>query len=146
MAYEGSQDFTRLTEYDDRVLPDARRFELMTLPFQDFAGMNASLSLLLGLGIDVIRDHVQEILEPIRQWCLQREIPIVSPTGSHASSMYCLAPLDPVGVHRALTAAGVVSSLREGSIRLSPHCFNTVSEVERVVAILERCGSGVGVR
>jgi selenocysteine lyase/cysteine desulfurase len=145
MAYEGSQDFTRLTEYDDRVLPDARRFELTTLPFQDFAGMNASLSLLLGLGIDAIRDHVQEILEPIRQWCLQREIPIVSPTGPHASSVYCLAPSDLVGVHRALTAAGVVSSLREGSIRLSPHCFNTVSEVERVVAILDRCGSGVGV-
>jgi selenocysteine lyase/cysteine desulfurase len=145
MAYEGSQDFTRLTAYDDRFLPDARRFELTTLPFQDFVGLNTSVSLLLALGIQAIRDHVQETLEPLRQWSVRRGIPLVSPAGAHASSIQCLAPTDPVGVHRALTAAGVVSSLREGSIRLSPHCYNTVSEMERVVAVLEGCGSGAGV-
>jgi selenocysteine lyase/cysteine desulfurase len=30
----------------------------------------------------------------------------------------------------------VVCALREGRIRLSPHCYNTVEEVEKVVAIL----------
>ncbi|NNG16652.1 MAG: aminotransferase class V-fold PLP-dependent enzyme [Gemmatimonadales bacterium] len=146
MAYEGSQDFTRLTAYDDRLLPDARRFELASLPFQDFVGMNASLSLLLALGIQAIRDHVQEILEPLRQWSARRGGSMVSPAGAHASSIQCLAPPDPVGVHRALTAAGVVSSLREGGIRLSPHCYNTVSEMERVVEILDRSESGVEAR
>jgi selenocysteine lyase/cysteine desulfurase len=29
-----------------------------------------------------------------------------------------------------------VGALREGSIRLSPHCYNTVDELERVVDIL----------
>jgi selenocysteine lyase/cysteine desulfurase len=146
MAYAGSQDFTRLTDYDDRLLPDARRFELTTLPFQAFAGMNASLSLLLALGIEGIRHHVRDILEPIRQWCKRKKVPIVSPLGANASAILCLAPADPVGVHRALTAAGVVSSLREGSIRLSPHCYNTVAELERVVAILDRSGSSASVR
>ena len=146
MAYAGSQDFARLTDYDDRLLPDARRFELTTLPFQAFAGLNASVSLLLALGIEGIRHHVQDILKPIRQWCKQLEVPIVSPLGANASSILCLAPADPVGVHRALTAAGVVSSLREGSIRLSPHCYNTVAEMERVVAILDRSGSSASVR
>jgi selenocysteine lyase/cysteine desulfurase len=36
----------------------------------------------------------------------------------------------------ALNQAGVVGALREGSIRLSPHCYNTVEEIERVVDIL----------
>ena len=46
MAFEGTDDFTRLTEYSDTLRADARRFELITLPYQDFAGMNASLGLL----------------------------------------------------------------------------------------------------
>lgn len=137
MAYEGSQDFTRLTAYDDRFLPDARRFELMTLPFQEFAGMNASVSLLLELGIESIREHVREILEPVRQWCERHGVPTGSPPPPHASSILCVAPPGLGEVHRALTAAGVVSSLREGSIRLSPHCYNTARELERVVETLE---------
>jgi selenocysteine lyase/cysteine desulfurase len=27
--------------------------------------------------------------------------------------------------------------LREGAIRLSPHCYNTVDEMERVLGVLE---------
>jgi selenocysteine lyase/cysteine desulfurase len=47
-----------------------------------------------------------------------------------------------VGGYRALKAAGVVCSLREGAIRLSPHLYNTVEEMERVVAVLDRAGRG----
>jgi selenocysteine lyase/cysteine desulfurase len=32
--------------------------------------------------------------------------------------------------------------LREGAIRLSPHGYNTVEEMERVVAVLERVDEG----
>ena len=54
MAFEGTDDFTRLTSYNDTLRADARRFELITLPYQDFAGMNASLGLLLELGVERI--------------------------------------------------------------------------------------------
>jgi selenocysteine lyase/cysteine desulfurase len=39
---------------------------------------------------------------------------------------------------RALKAAHIVCSLREGAIRLSPHAYNTQEEMERVADILER--------
>jgi selenocysteine lyase/cysteine desulfurase len=39
-------------------------------------------------------------------------------------------------VHRRLKAARIVCSLREGAIRLSPHCYNTVAEMERVAHVL----------
>jgi selenocysteine lyase/cysteine desulfurase len=38
--------------------------------------------------------------------------------------------------HRRLKAARIVCSLREGAIRLSPHCYNTVAEMERVAHTL----------
>jgi selenocysteine lyase/cysteine desulfurase len=30
-----------------------------------------------------------------------------------------------------------VCSLREGAIRLAPHCYNTVEEMEKVVEVLD---------
>jgi selenocysteine lyase/cysteine desulfurase len=41
-----------------------------------------------------------------------------------------------VEVRRRLKAAGIVCSLREGAIRFSPHCYNTVAEMERVAHAL----------
>lgn len=52
--------------------------------------------------------------------------------------MVCLAPDDPARVLASLAAAGVVGSLREGAIRLSPHCYNTIDEMERVAGLLDR--------
>jgi selenocysteine lyase/cysteine desulfurase len=49
-----------------------------------------------------------------------------------------VAPPDPARTHAALKAANVHTSLREGSIRMSPHLFNTVGQMERVAEILAR--------
>ena len=46
----GSDDFSALVDYDLTWRDGARRFEQITLPFQDFAGMAASLELLRELG------------------------------------------------------------------------------------------------
>ena len=68
MAFEGTDDFTRLTSYSDTLRADARRFELITLPYQDFAGLNASLGLLLELGVERIQAHLQRLHEPVLAW------------------------------------------------------------------------------
>jgi len=136
-AFEGTDDFTSITTYDERWLSDARRFELISLPFQDFAGMNESLDLLLSLGLADIARHVLGTHEPVRQWAARRGVRLVSPVGPHGSGMICVAMPDLVRAHGALKEAGVSCSLREGAIRLSPHCFTTVEEMERVAAVLD---------
>jgi selenocysteine lyase/cysteine desulfurase len=137
MAFEGTDDFARLTAYDDRLREDARRFEVVTLPFQDVAGMNASLGLLLEVGIERIREHLRQVAEPVLDWAARRGIRLASPVDEHASGIVCVAPPDVAARHAALKAAGVVSSLREGSIRLSPHLYNTVDELARVAELLD---------
>jgi selenocysteine lyase/cysteine desulfurase len=47
-------------------------------------------------------------------------------------------PDDVGGAFRSLKAARVVCGMREGAIRLSPHFYNTVAEMERVVDLLEQ--------
>jgi cysteine desulfurase/selenocysteine lyase len=136
LAFEGTDDLTRLTLYDDTLRADARRFELMTLPYQDFAGLNASLDLLLSLGIERIRDHIRTLHQPVLEWAERSGARIVSPRGSNGSGILCVAPEGVQEVYRRLKAARVVCSLREGAIRFSPHCYNTVAEMERVAQAL----------
>ncbi len=136
MAFEGTEDFTRLTEYRDTLRGDARRFELITLPYQDFAGMNASLGLLLSVGIQRIADHLQALHAPVLAWAVRHGVRVVSPGGERGSGILCVQPPDVGEVFRRLKAARVISSMREGAIRLSPHLYNTVDEMERVVDIL----------
>jgi cysteine desulfurase/selenocysteine lyase len=137
MAFEGTDDLTRLTAYDDTLRADARRFELITLPYQDFAGMNASLGLVLELGVERIQAHLQRLHEPVLAWAEHTGARLASPLGEHGSGILCLAP-DEVGeAFRRLKAARIICSLREGAIRLSPHGYNTVDEMERVCAVLD---------
>jgi cysteine desulfurase / selenocysteine lyase len=137
MAFEGTDDFTRLTQYNDTLRGDARRFELITLPYQDFAGMNASLDLLLSLGISRIRKHLQTLHAPVLAWAARTGAQVASPAGERGSGILCVAPANVGQAFRALKAAHIISSMREGAIRLSPHAYNTLDEMERVVEVLE---------
>lgn len=136
MAFAGTDDFTRLTEYDPALRPDARRYEFITLPYQDIAGMSRSLELILELGVERIQAHLAALRAPLLEWARDRGVRITSPTDHHASGIVCLAPPDAAGAFRALRAAGIVASLREGSIRLSPHAFNTPDDIARVMDVL----------
>lgn len=136
LAFEGTDDLSRLTRYESALRSDARRFELMTLPYQDFAGLSASLDLLLELGIERIRDHIRTLHQPVLAWAERSGARVTSPRGANASGILCVAPDGVQEVHRRLKAARIVCSLREGSIRLSPHCYNTVEEMERVARAL----------
>ncbi len=137
MAFEGTDDFSRLTEYDDTYRADARRFEQITLPFQDFVGMNTSVGMLLQIGVARIADHIRALHAPVLEWAARRGVRVASPVTAHRSAILCVAPPDPAAAHQALKAAHIYSSLREGAIRLSPHLFNTSEQMARVVEVLD---------
>jgi selenocysteine lyase/cysteine desulfurase len=61
---------------------------------------------------------------------------VTSPRGKHGSGILCVAPPNPAEVQKRLRAASIIASLREGSIRLSPHFYNTMEEMQRVVEVL----------
>ena len=138
MAFEGTDDFSRLTEYNPTFRSDARRFEMITLPYQDFFGMTASLSLLLETGVRDIAEVTRATHAPILKWAEENDVRITSPTeNGHRSAILCVAPPKPAEAYHGLKRARVVCSLREGAIRLSPHCYNTVEEMEKVIEVLD---------
>jgi cysteine desulfurase/selenocysteine lyase len=138
MAFEGTDDFSRLTEYNPTFRADARRFEMITLPYQEFYGLSQSVDLLLEIGIPEIAEVTRSLHEPILKWADARGVRIVSPRDErHRSAILCIAPDAAVEAFHAIKRARIVCSLREGAIRLSPHCYNTVGEMEKVLEVLE---------
>ena len=139
MSVRGSDDFSRLVDYDFTYRDDARRFEVITLPFQDFAGYAASLELLHELGPSVVAAHVSGLADRIVRWADARsDVSLVTPRdAARRAGIVSLAPRDPAAASARLTRAGISHSLREGAIRVSPHCYNTAAEVDAALAVLE---------
>lgn len=138
MATRSSDDFTRLIDYDFTYRDDARRFEVITLPFQDFAGLNASLDLFFEVGLAEVYARVARLTGRIVDWAsVHDDVRLVTPADpARRAGIVAVAPRDPVAASTRLTAAGVAHSLREGAIRLSPHFYNTDEEVDAVLALL----------
>ncbi len=142
MATRASEDFTQLVDYDFTLLGDARRFEMITLPFQDFAGLSASLDLLFELGPAAVERHITKLADQAVRWAdAQPGVRLVtSSEAARRAGIIALAPPDAASASARLHAAGVVHSIREGAIRLSPHCYNTPQELTRALELLERTG------
>ncbi|HEU5217190.1 MAG TPA: aminotransferase class V-fold PLP-dependent enzyme [Gemmatimonadales bacterium] len=137
-AFEGTANYTTLCDYSGALRGDARRFELITLPFQDILGMSRALDLLDELGVARIARHIEAIGQPVLEWADRRGVRVVSPRGAGSSGMVCLAAADVPDSLEALRAGGVATSVREGALRLAPHCYNTVEEMSRVAELLDR--------
>ncbi len=139
LSFSSSLDFTRLCEYGRELLPDARRYEMATVPAQDALGMAASIELMLELGTGAIWEHIREVQRPLLQWAASRDdVVMVSDVAeSRRSGILCFRPPRVDDVFATLRRAGVLAVVREGAIRLSPHFYNTPEEMRRVVELLE---------
>ena len=139
LATRASENFASLVDYDLTWLPDARRFEVITLPFQDFSGLNASLELHHELGPGAIASHVTALADRLVAWAQrQAGVSLVTPADrDRRAGIVTLRPRDTAAAAARLTEAGVVFSVREGGIRFSPHFYNTHEEVDAALEVLE---------
>jgi selenocysteine lyase/cysteine desulfurase len=137
MAPRGTDDFRKLRDYDLTWRDDARRFEFITLPFPDFAGMNASLDLFFELGLESVYAQVESLATQIVDWSRERGVQLVTPAeGSRRGGVVCVRPRDAAKVSARLKEKGIVHSYREESIRLSPHFYNTRAELAAALDVI----------
>ena len=137
MAPKGTDDFRRLRDYDMTWRDDARRFELITLPFPDFAGMNASLELFFELGLDAVYSHIEGLATRIVDWAHAHEVEMVTPAErDRRGGVISVRPPNAERTSALLKEKGVIHSYREGAIRLSPHMYNTVGEIDQALELI----------
>src|SRR3712207_7385291 len=86
-----------LVDYDLAWRDDARRFEQITLPYQEFAGMNASLELLHELGPAAVASHVEGLVDVMVAWAADRDdVELVTPAApERRAGIIALRPREP---------------------------------------------------
>lgn len=137
LAVRDSYDFNRLVDYDLSWYDDARRFEVGTLPYQDLAAFCASVELLLETGIACIATHVGSLVATMMTRLCDAGATLVTPADARQrAGIVTVRTNNAERVSNELARAGIVCSLREGAIRMSPHLYTTRDDVDCAVELL----------
>jgi selenocysteine lyase/cysteine desulfurase len=112
---------------DDLAL-DARRFDV-SLAWHAWAGAEPSLALLVDW-------QEQGILEGVK--ALARRLAFGLGLAEPSASIVSLRVQDAEAAEAALARVGVRCAARGGNIRLSPHVYNTVDDIDRAIDALSR--------
>lgn len=140
----GSEDFSRLTDYTDGFQPGARRYDAggrgasMLLPMG-----NAALEWILSEGVDEISSGIKGITDLVAELALDRGYG-VTPKSLRANHMLGLKLGSgiPSDLTKRLAARGVHVSVRGSSVRVSPHLYNDVGDIEKLFSVLDDVLSG----
>jgi len=119
---------------------DARRFECGSPNMTGIAAMNASLGLLLDIGINNIQQSVLEnSAYLITQLQAQPDITILSPTenGRYAGIVtFKKEHIDNEKLYEHMQSNDVICAFRGGGIRFSPHFHTQHSDIDKALAIV----------
>src|SRR6059036_1152035 len=116
----------------------ARRFEYGTPSVAAIYAARAGLSLLDEVRIDTVRDRHMRLSQRLVDGALAQGWTVRCPRAAiERTPIVTLEHPDPASAVTALRTAGVICDNRPGLIRLSPHYFNTLEEMDRALARLE---------
>lgn len=133
-----------MLEYDLTYLDGARKFESAATGYQDIAGMNASIGMLMEIGAEQVEEHISALAWRLMEGiAMLPSLALVTPRepARHAGIVSFLVA-DSQTASERLDSAGVIHSVRGGGvIRLAPHIYNTVDEIDRMLAVLGSLGT-----
>ncbi len=117
---------------------DARKFEYGNLNVAGIAALDAGVEFILELGIDKIEQRVLELAGRLHDGLARVGAMVTSPREDRKrAGIVIVHQPHPAGLFAFLTQHGVCASLMSaGMVRLSPHFYNTVEEVDRVVELV----------
>lgn len=127
--------------YDERYLPDARRFEPGTWNVAGIRGMGASLGLLMEVGIEVVWSRVDALCQHLRGSLAEKGYQVVSPPRpSERSGMVAFEwpgrENEYDEIVRSLADQRIIIAQRMGHLRASPHFYNTIEQMDELVEAL----------
>lgn len=129
-----AQDFSALTRYTDTYASGARRFDMGE--HSNFATMPAAIAALRQLESWGVRE-ISETIGALNRRLVRKLEPLgiqLWPEHLRAPHYLCLRSdrLPTAGMTEMLAAEGIYVSARASSIRITPHVYNSVEEIERV--------------
>ena len=119
--------------------PTARRFESGTPPVPNlFAGL-AGLDLVRGVGVPVIHDHIQQLVDRFRVGLDEMGATITTPAArDQRGAMLAVASTDENKLVALLDDEGIGASCRDGNLRVSMHLYNSNDDVDACLRALQK--------
>jgi selenocysteine lyase/cysteine desulfurase len=116
----------------------ARRFEGGTFNMVGTMALGASLQLLLDTGVQRVWEHVDELCNHlVDELDVVEGARVLSDRSTHGRSGIVSFTLDgepPDDLAKRLNAANFVCGSRGGGVRIAPHGYNTIEEIDALVA------------
>jgi selenocysteine lyase/cysteine desulfurase len=120
------------------LLADARKFEEGSQPYALIAGLHAALGLLEEVGVATIARHLSELIEHLSSRLDAIGAIVYPPRGERHHILTFTHPrADGAELLERLSEQRFVISRRRGRLRVSPHFYNTVEEIDRFVSAVE---------
>jgi selenocysteine lyase/cysteine desulfurase len=133
----GARDFSRI---DFRLKPHAGRWEGGSLNIAGITALGASLALLLEIGVSSICERVLELTDYLCDKAQRAGCEIYGsrrPPEDKSGIVSIIIPgADVRQAVKRCRAEGIVINQRAGRVRVSPHCYNSKAEIDRLVDTL----------
>jgi len=139
MAVDWDADYGQLLGPPREMNRGPRAAESGTVNFAGVRAMAESTSWLAQLGPERIRRHTEDLVDLLHaQLDLDRYEWLSDRDPAHRSSIVCLRPRhgEADRLRRFLSERGLVTSVREGALRISPHFPTERSDIEHLVQSL----------
>jgi selenocysteine lyase/cysteine desulfurase len=135
--------FHDLKDWNKPAFEDGRRWEIGTYPFFSIRFAEAGLAILEECGREAAWEYIQgslsHLLEDLQGSGYQ---PALLPDARHRSGILSLKGPRTREMHEHLHLCNVHTSFREGTIRVSPHLYNTEDDIAALVEAMRRFEAG----
>jgi selenocysteine lyase/cysteine desulfurase len=119
--------------------PTARRFQSGTPPVPSIYAGIAGIELMLEIGVAETREHVTALNERLIAGVDELGGTVVTPRDpEQRGALVCIASTDAPRLVAALGDDGIVTSERDGNLRVSAHAYNVPEDIDAVLASLAR--------
>ncbi len=125
--------------YDLTQKPDATRFEEGSYNSVGLYGLKAAIELLLDIGIPAIETHILELTATLIAGLEAKGYRVVTPRANSERAGIVIFGCDrytPAEIYEILYAENIITAERGNGVRVSPHFYNTISEIERLLEVL----------
>jgi selenocysteine lyase/cysteine desulfurase len=119
--------------------PTAARFQSGTPPVPAIYAGIAGIELMQEIGITETREHVLRLNAYLLDGLDELGATVVTPREpQRRGALICVKSTDASELVAVLAREGMVTSERDGNLRISAHCYNTREDVATVLASLQR--------
>ncbi|HUG33095.1 MAG TPA: aminotransferase class V-fold PLP-dependent enzyme [Acidimicrobiia bacterium] len=133
------EDIFEMDIYDYSPSATATKFESGTPPVPSIYAGVAGMDLMDEIGIPRTEEHVAGLTDQLIEGLDRIGAPLVTPREpSQRGPMIAVPTTDEQSMVAALAGEGILTTPRDGNIRLSWHCYNSDEDVEAVLAGLQR--------